>query len=464
MRSFKLHKLFLALVLLVDAVGVSASFFLAWWVRFGSGWMPFEPPAPPLHAYLRALPLSVIVYLVVFNYLGLYQRRWAVVGSGDIARIVRGVVVATFLIFAFGFLYRGFSYSRLVLGMMAVLNVVLLGVARGFLHRVQLVLRRRGVGVLRVAVLGDGPEAKEVASSLRRHPGYGYRLVGFVGRREPGLTPNLGPAAKLEEALARTSADAVIMAPSRSFPRAEVASLAVRCVRAGADCMMLADVLGMLANRLKLEELFGMPVLSIALPPLAYWRNRALKRAADFAMSAAGIILLSPVFLVIAILVKLGSSGPVFFRQERVGRGGRTFRVIKFRTMRVDAEKHTGPVWAVKDDPRRTGVGAFLRRTSLDELPQVFNIFGGSMSVVGPRPERPHFTEKFNRDVPRYAERQQVKPGLTGWAAVNGLRGNTPVEERTKYDLYYIENWSLWLDVKIIFRTAMEVFHHSEAY
>jgi exopolysaccharide biosynthesis polyprenyl glycosylphosphotransferase len=303
-----------------------------------------------------------------------------------------------------------------------------------------------------------------VATSLRRHPGYGFRLVGFIGKREAALSPNLGLPQKLEEILARTRADAVIMAPSRSMPRPEVAALAVRTVRAGADCMMLADVLGMMANRLKLEELFGMPVLSIAPPPLAFWRHRLAKRLMDTVLSAAGIILLSPVLIVLAVLVKMSSPGPVFYRQERVGRGGKTFPVMKFRSMRMDAEKHTGPVWAVKDDPRRTKIGTFLRRTSLDELPQIFNILMGQMSVVGPRPERPHFTEKFGREVPRYLERHAVKPGLTGWAAVNGLRGDTSVEERTKYDLYYIENWSVWLDVKIIFRTAMEVFHHSEAY
>jgi len=226
----------------------------------------------------------------------------------------------------------------------------------------------------------------------------------------------------------------------------------------------MADVLGMMANRLRLEELFGMPVLTISPPPLGHWRNRMIKRALDIACSLAGIVALSPFLILLAIMVKLSSPGPVFYRQERVGRGGRNFMMMKFRSMRADAEKNTGAVWAVKDDPRRTSIGVFIRRTSLDELPQLFNILKGDMSIVGPRPERQHFVDKFVKDVPRYAERHQVQPGLSGWAAVNGLRGNTPVEERTKYDLYYIENWSLWLDIKIILRTGLEVFHHREAY
>jgi exopolysaccharide biosynthesis polyprenyl glycosylphosphotransferase len=464
MRSFKLHKIFLLAVLVSDAAVVAGSFFLAWWLRFGSGLLAFEPPAPPLNAYLKIPVLSVLAYLLVFNYLGLYQRRWAVVGSGDPSKIFRGVAVATALVFAFGFLYRSFSYSRLVLGLMAALNVLLLVFVRRTLNLFQLYLRRRGVGVLRVAVLGEGAEARGIAESLRRHPGYGFRLVGFVGKKEQALLPNLGPTAKLEEILEKSGVDAVVMAPSRSLGPAEIASLAVRVVRADAQCMMLADVLGMMANRLRLEELFGMPVLTISPPPLGHWRNRLMKRAMDITLTLAGIVVLSPLLVLLAVLVKLSSPGPVFYRQERVGRGGRVFMMMKFRSMRADAEKATGAVWAVKDDPRRTSIGAFLRRTSLDELPQLFNILKGDMSIVGPRPERQHFVDKFVKEVPRYAERHQVQPGLSGWAAVNGLRGNTPVGERTKYDIFYIENWSLWLDTKIIIRTALEVFHHREAY
>ena len=464
MRSFKLHKLFLLAVLVSDAAVIAGSFFLAWWLRFGSGLLAFEPPAPPLNAYLKIPLFSVLASLFVFNYLGLYQRRWAVVGSGDPSRIFRGVVVATALVFAFGFLYRSFSYSRLVLGIMAGLSVVFLVFVRRTLNLFQLFLRKRGVGVLRVVVLGEGLEAKEITERLHRHPGYGFRLVGFVGRKDRALLPNLGPTSRLEAVLKKTGADAVIMAPSHSLSPAEVASLAIRVVRADAQCMMLADVLGMMANRLKLEELFGMPVLTISPPPLGHWRNRLMKRSLDIVLSIIGIVVLSPLLIILAILVKISSPGPVFYSQERVGRGGKSFWMMKFRSMRADAEKHTGAVWAVKDDPRRTSIGTFIRKASLDELPQLFNILRGDMSVVGPRPERPHFVEKFVREVPRYAERHQVQPGLSGWAAVNGLRGNTPVGERTKYDIYYIENWALWLDVKIILRTALEVFHHREAY
>lgn len=461
-----MHRLFLGLMLLTDGVVIVGAFFLAWWVRFGSGLVQLEGPVPPLGAYLRAFPWTLLVYLLVFNYAGLYQRRWSVVGTGDMLRIVKAVALAALLTFALGFFYRGFSYSRLMLAIMAGSSLVFLRVGRNFLHRLQIWLRRRGVGVIRVAIVGDGAEARNVAATLKRHPGYGYRLVGFVGRGSgvAGLAPNLGDLAGLETALARGRLDEVLLAPSRATSRAEVADCVLRCRAAGVEVRMLADIFGMMTSRVTLDDLFGMPMFSLQPFPLEVWLNRALKRGLDLALAALALVLLSPPMAVVALLIKLDSRGPVFYRQERVGRNGRPFAMLKFRSMRADAEKQTGPVWAGKDDPRRTRIGGFLRRTSLDELPQLFNVLRGDMSLVGPRPERPHFVRDFQKKVPRYADRHAVAPGMTGWAQVNGLRGNTSVEERTRYDIFYVENWSLWLEFKILFRTAMEIFFHREAY
>jgi len=453
-------------MILTDIVIVTASFYLAWWMRFESGWLHFDPPAPLIGDYLKALPLTLAVYLLVFNYSGLYQRRWSVVGTGDMTRILRAVFLAALVTFALGFFYRGFSYSRLVLALMAVHNVVFLRLGRNFLHRFQVWLRRRGVGVIRVAILGDGPEAKEVAVALRRHPGYGYRLVGFIGRGPASgdLAPHLGGVGGLEETLGRHRVDEALLAPSGSVSRAGVAGWVLRSRSAGVECRILADVFGILTSRLTLDDLFGLPMFSLEPHPLAMWRNRALKRTADLVLASVAVALLIPLMAIVAVLIRIDSAGPVFYRQERVGRGGRSFRMMKFRSMRADAEKETGPVWAGRYDPRRTWVGRFLRRTSIDALPQLINVLRGEMSLTGPRPERPHFVARFSRKVPRYAERHEVLPGITGWAQVNGLRGDTSVEERTKYDLFYVEKWSLWLDLKIMFRTAMELFHHREAY
>ena len=223
----------------------------------------------------------------------------------------------------------------------------------------------------------------------------------------------------------------------------------------------IADIFGLLTAKMQVSYLGQVSILSFMDSPLSDWENRVLKRGMDVLVSALALAALSPVFLFLAMLVKSDSKGPVFFFQERLGEDGRHFRLIKFRTMRAGAESKTGPVWAKENDERRTKIGAFLRQNNLDELPQFWNVLAGDMSLVGPRPERPHFASRFKEDIPRYMARHSIRSGITGWAQVHGLRGNTSIEERTKYDLYYIENWSLLLDVKIL---ALTLFAKQNAY
>ncbi len=455
MRSYTLHRIFLALIVVADIAVLAGSFQLAWWVRFGSGWIAFHPPAPPMGAYLRVLPATLLLYLLAMNYAGLFQRRSFVVGEAGTRGVLIAVAVATLLMTGLGFLYRDFSFSRLILLVMAAQNLVLLRLERGLLRAAQVALRRRGVGVIRVAILGDGREARAVGEALTRHRDYGFRVAGFVSGAAAGRLPRV---------LRRLRVDEVVLAPPRTATRGDVMRWVEACARAGVECKMLANIFGYLTSRLAPEELFGMPLLTLKPLPLDGWGGRAVKRALDLVLTVPALILLAPLLALVAAAVRLESPGPALYRQERTGRRGRPFFMLKFRSMRQDAERRTGPVWARKDDPRRTRLGGFLRRTSLDELPQLLNILRGEMSIVGPRPERPHFVAQFTRSVPRYADRHAVRPGLTGWAQVNGLRGNTPVEDRTRYDLSYVENWSAWLDLRIIFRTGMEVFHHTEAY
>ena len=227
--------------------------------------------------------------------------------------------------------------------------------------------------------------------------------------------------------------------------------------------MMIPDLLELMTSRVRIKELHGIPFIKIKAVPLTTW-NLIIKRTFDVVASAFFLLITSPIIAVIALLVKLESQGPVFYRQERVGLDGKPFRLIKFRTMHINAENKTGPVWAQKNDPRKTRVGAFLRRFSLDELPQLANVFWGDMSIVGPRPERQHFVDQFKKEIPKYLDRHRVKTGMTGWAQVNGLRGNAPIEERTKYDVYYVENWSLVFDLKIILKTVRAVLFGTDAY
>ncbi|MEX0737552.1 MAG: sugar transferase, partial [Bacteroidota bacterium] len=229
------------------------------------------------------------------------------------------------------------------------------------------------------------------------------------------------------------------------------------------EMMMVPDLLEIMTNQVRVQEIEGIPWIRIKAVPLSTW-NLIAKRGFDLIVASFILLLSSPLFLLLAILIKLDSRGRVFYRQERVGLDGKPFPIIKFRTMREDAEQGTGPVWTRKEDPRTTRIGPFLRRFSLDELPQLLNVVRGEMSLVGPRPEREHFVQQFRKEVPQYLDRHRVKTGMTGWAQVNGLRGNAPIEERTKYDVYYVENWSLVFDLKIILKTIRAVLFGKDAY
>jgi exopolysaccharide biosynthesis polyprenyl glycosylphosphotransferase len=272
----------------------------------------------------------------------------------------------------------------------------------------------------------------------------------------------VGGTANLKSLVERLQVDEVMIALPDAT-RQELLTLISRCQHDGVSVRIFPDVFQMLAGEIQITALDGLPLLNLRDMALRGWRL-TLKRAVDIALSLSALILLSPLMLALAILIKLESKGPAFFVQERMGLDAKPFPMIKFRSMRVDAEAASGAVWAVRDDPRRTRIGQFLRRWNLDELPQFINVLLGHMSIVGPRPERPEFVSEFQRNMPRYMERHREKGGLTGWAQVNGLRGNTSIAERTKFDLYYIENWSLLFDFKIMLKTLFSGFRDPNAY
>jgi Undecaprenyl-phosphate glucose phosphotransferase len=305
-----------------------------------------------------------------------------------------------------------------------------------------------------------------ILQKITQSPNLGYQPVGFVddtpGRTEVAGLPILGPTAHLSYLIREHDVqEAIIGLPDASHEH--ILDLISQCEREKAVVRVFPDVFQIIASDIGIDDLNGLPLLTIRDVALRGWRM-VLKRAMDLLVSAVVMVFLSPLLLFIALLVKLDSPGPVFYAQERMGLDAKPFQVLKFRSMRSDAEKETGPVWATQDDPRRTRFGAFIRKHSLDELPQFINVLLGEMSLVGPRPERPVFVEQFRQIVPRYMERHKEKAGITGWAQVNGLRGDTSIIERTKYDLWYIENWSLLLDIKILIRTVLGIFKDRNAY
>ena len=376
--------------------------------------------------------------------------------------------VLIFMAVAFLFWEKDYSFSRGVFVYFWVVAVAMLVAERLVIGQVLGLLRRQGYNLRHVLIVGSGELAENVARKIREHPRLGFVIRGFlggdhseVGRLIDGVHV-IGVYDDVQQILDDNGIDQVLIAlPLESIGFLE--SILKRIGSSVVDIKVIPDIYKFISLRGGIEDFDGMPVISLLDTPLGGW-NDVFKRALDVILATVFLVVLSPVFLVIALLIRVTSRGPVFFRQERMSLDGRTFLVWKFRTMRENAEKETGPIWASSDDPRRTFVGKWLRRFSLDELPQLFNVIRGEMSLVGPRPERPVFIDQFRQEIPRYMLRHKVRAGMTGWAQIHGLRGNTSVEQRVLFDLYYIENWSLLMDLKILFLTVFRGFSNPNAY
>lgn len=361
-----------------------------------------------------------------------------------------------------------FEVSQVAWGIFLVLNVALAYAMRELVREVLERRWRAGIGLKRILIAGSGELGRLVADKILEHRELGYQIVGFVDDRAAGDhlgyrgLPLLGVLGEAGDIAARESVDHLYIAlpPEQHVRMLElIESTSRECV----DVKVVPDLLQVIALRARLEDLDGVPVININDVPLQGF-NSIVKRAIDILISGVALAVLAIPFAIIAALVRFTSRGPALYRQERTGLDGKTFTIVKFRSMQDDAEAETGPVWTLPDDPRVTALGRFLRRSNLDELPQLWNVLRGDMSLVGPRPERPHFVAQFKHKIPQYMLRHKVKAGLTGWAQVNGWRGNTPLEKRIEYDLYYIENWSVRLDLKIMWLTLAKGFFHKHAY
>ena len=362
-----------------------------------------------------------------------------------------------------------FQVSQAVWGLFLILNVMFTFALRELVREVFERRWRAGLGLKRILIAGSGELGRLVADKIIEHRELGYQIVGFVDDRAAGDhlgyrgLPLLGTIDDAAQIALRESIDHLYVAlpPDQHLQMIELIEATSReCI----DVKVVPDLLQVIALRARLEDLDGVPVINVNDVPLQGF-NSVVKRGIDMAISAAGArcVLALPLALV-AALVRLTSKGPIFYRQERMGLDGKSFTIVKFRSMTDDAERDTGPVWTQRNDPRVTAFGRFLRRSNIDELPQLWNVLRGDMSIVGPRPERPHFVEQFKHRIPQYMLRHKVKAGLTGWAQVNGWRGNTALEKRIEYDLYYIENWSVRLDLKIMWLTLTKSFFHKHAY
>jgi len=464
------NALLVAFYILSDAGFASGAFLIAFFIRFQSGLLPVTKGYPPLEQYVDMLPFVAALTPFAFQLQGLYRLRRGRSRTDDFFSLFMGTVMAIVLTAA-SLLYvqtyfasadvkaRGaLEVSQPVWAIFLVLNIALAYASR---EAVREILERRwraGIGLRRILIAGSGELGRMVAERVLEHRELGYQVVGFVDDTDhhtPGLPalPLLGTLSDIGAIAQREQIDHLYVAlPAEEHVK--LLGLIEVTSRECIDVKVVPDLLQFIALRARLEDLDGLPVININDVPLQ-GVHAWVKRGLDLTISMVGLVILGIPLAILAALVRWSSPGPVFYRQERMGLDGKAFTVYKFRSMRIDAEESTGPIWADRDDPRATRIGRWLRRFDLDELPQLWNVLRGDMSLVGPRPERPFFVEQFKYSLPQYMLRHKVKAGITGWAQVNGWRGNTSLEKRLEYDLYYIENWSVTLDLKIIWLTVV---------
>jgi exopolysaccharide biosynthesis polyprenyl glycosylphosphotransferase len=454
-------QIFRTLLLLADLALVAASWLASYTVRFDTG-LPVPKGVPPVESYLAALPLILAVWAWVFRSRGLYAPRRTDSILSELGAVIAGATTVVVLLVVATFFVRSYYFSRGVVLLFWLLSIASVSAFRIVAREALFALHRRGRHLSQVLVVGAGPLAEQVIDRVQQHPEAGLRVAGVLApdHSTPRVlgVPVVGRYDHLRKALAVTGAAQVVLAlPREDVDRMEtlLGVLDDELV----DVRLVPDLLHVATLRSGVEDFDGLPVISLRDTPLVGWAA-IQKRIFDIAVSGLFLLAAAPVLLAIAALVWATSGRPILYVQDRMGLDGRVFRMLKFRTMVRDAESD-GPVWAQSADPRTTPIGDFLRESGLDELPQLWNVLRGDMSLVGPRPERPIFIERFRHEVPGYMLRHKVKAGLTGWAQVHRWRGDTSLHERIEHDLYYIRNWSLGLDLRILLMTLWRTRLHS---
>ena len=452
-------------LLISDLIMLRLAFVIAYHLRALSDTRPDQPLDPP-STYDDLALLCVVVIMVVLALRGLYIPRRGF-GRVDLlyqvsAAVGIGWLAALSVTF---FVYRALEPPRLMLVYWAFLSIGLVWLTRVVLDALLRDAHRSGRDLERVLIVGDGEQAQLVEAKIQAAPELGYRIVGFVGNGSPSpcVQPVLGGLKDIPSLVSEHEVGEVIIAWA-GISHPDLVEIIAGCTQQRVDIKIFPDIFELMAREVETSELTGLPLMRVRDVALRGWM-RFLKRALDVSLSWALLVVLSPCLLLMALVVKLTSPhGPILYVQERVGLDSKPFYMLKFRSMRPDAEVESGPVWTVPNDPRRTRLGGIIRRFSIDEVPQLINVLLGEMSLVGPRPERPEFVAQFANLVPRYSERHMEKAGMTGWAQVNGMRGQTSIVERTEYDLFYVETWSLAFDIKILLKTLAAVIKDRNAY
>ena len=451
-----------------DASVVCAAWLASYWLRrlsprFGVG----QKVLPEFNTYASLAPLILLLWSVVFSFLGVYESGRMRKRKDEVLLLWRAHATALLIFIALTFLFDSYKYSRLVMVYFGALGAFALAAFRVTLRTVLRGLRKRGRDVRRVVIAGGGEAVRRLVERFKWYPELGMMVAGLV-TRDGGApawavdAPLLGSFGDFARVIDAVRPNEVLIALATD-EQSEFPELLAQLRDATASILVIPDMQTHIALGCHAEDFEGVPIIRLNDSPMDSWQSLA-KRLLDATLSAVGLVVLMPLLVLIGALIKSTSPGPILFAQERMGLDGRTFRMLKFRSMRIDAEASSGTGWTTREDKRRTAIGALLRKTSLDELPQLWNVFVGHMSLVGPRPERPVFVNQFRRQIPDYMLRHKVKAGMTGWAQINGWRGDTSLTERIACDLYYIRNWSLDLDLKILALTLWKGFVSKNAY
>lgn len=458
---------------LMDAVVVVISYIFAWWLKFASGILEHGTGVLSFGTYMQVLIVIVPLYIILYYAFNLYtskrmQGRRLELSSIIMANTVGLLLLYTVLYNMLSFFPHFSNFSREMIFYFYVINIVLDETTRLIVRWFLRDIRKKGYNQKHILLVGYSDAAEQFIDRIRSNPQWGYHIYGILDDKvEKGTAYKgievIGTTDELEEILEKNTLDEIaITLGLEEYYKLE--KLVANCEKSGVHTKFIPDYGNIIPTRPYTEDVMGLPVINIRYVPLTESFNALMKRMMDIFGSMVCILIFSPLMLMTAILVKLTSKGPLIFKQERVGLHNKPFMMYKFRTMYVQTEEEERKGWTQKDDPRITKVGRILRKTSLDEFPQLFNVLKGDMSLVGPRPERPQYVEKFREEIPRYMIKHQVRPGMTGWAQVNGYRGDTSIRKRIDHDLYYIENWTIGLDIKILFLTVFKGFVNKNAY
>ena len=456
------------LMVLIDVFVISLSLVCSIWLRFKT--TMFGPIGGHLgfQSYLLFLTFAVIpVYLILYFAFGLYKpRRTYKTIFSEATQIIKVNIVAFFALVSILFIIRQPDFSRIMLFLMAFIATIFGTIERFTIRSILKNMRVNNRNLKHILIVGDNDLAFTFARRIRENPYLGFYVSGFLGRSDRvGMeiegSKIIGSFNDMDEILEKNRYDRIVLAiPLKYYYK--INELVQSCEKVGIKAEIIPDYIRYFPAQPSIDMIEDIPIINIRYVPLDDNFNKFLKFLSDYIISIIAIIITSPVMIVTAILIKLTSRGPIIFKQERMGYNGKTFMMYKFRSMKVQDPDDEKSEWTTKDDPRKTKVGDFIRRTSIDELPQFFNVLKGDMSVVGPRPERPYFVDQFKETIPKYMVKHQVKPGLTGWAQIHGCRGDTSIKKRIEFDIEYVENWHLGLDLAIMIKTALR--KNSNAY